>query len=332
MLTNFDPQHFPIIYDGSYWMSADFDPREYGRDIDFNRPFFEQWHELFSAVPKPNLNLIRCEDCDYCNYSIGCKYCYLTFNSLESENVHYSSLAFYCRDGLELFGCTRCELCFHCIRSEDCYRALFVDFSARCTDSAFLDNCQDCESCYQCCNIRNKQYCIQNKQYTKEEYTKIIERIDLQSFRVLEEENAKWYRFLVDQPLRAERMENCENSDGTVLSNCKDCRDCFNLQDGENNVNSYGRQLYDSCDTSGWEGSHRLLHGNGILSSRDILFSAIVEHSFSVEYSMSMFQSHDCFGCYGLRKSEYCILNKQYPKEEYEKLRALIIDHMKQTG
>ncbi|MDP2630803.1 MAG: hypothetical protein Q8P56_05360 [Candidatus Uhrbacteria bacterium] len=332
ILTNFDPEHFPVIYEGTYWMSADFDPREYGREFDFSRPFFEQWHELFLAVPKPSLTLFRCEDCSYCNYSIGCKHCYLTFNSLESENVHYSSLAFQCRDSIELFACTRCELCFHCIQSEDCYRALFVDFSARCTDSAFLYNCQDCAHCYQCSNIKNKHYCIRNEQYSQEEYNKMIERIDLQSFRVLEEETAVWNRFLADQPFRAERVVNCENSDGTMLRNCHDCHNCFNLSDGENNVNSYGQQLYDSVDASGWEGAHHLMRSGGILSSRDIAFSMIIEHSFTVWYSMFLYQSHDCFGCYGLRKSEYCILNKQYTKDEYESLRARIIDHMKQTG
>jgi hypothetical protein len=37
------------------------------------------------------------------------------------------------------------------------------------------------------------------------------------------------------------------------------------------------------------------------------------------------------FGCIGLRNQQYCILNKQYTKEEYEKTVALIIEHMQQT-
>jgi hypothetical protein len=30
-----------------------------------------------------------------------------------------------------------------------------------------------------------------------------------------------------------------------------------------------------------------------------------------------MFSSSDCFGCVGLKKKQYCILNKQYTKDEY---------------
>ena len=38
------------------------------------------------------------------------------------------------------------------------------------------------------------------------------------------------------------------------------------------------------------------------------------------------------FGCVGLKKKQYCILNKQYTKEEYEVLVPKIIEHMKRTG
>jgi len=38
-----------------------------------------------------------------------------------------------------------------------------------------------------------------------------------------------------------------------------------------------------------------------------------------------------CFGCVGIRKKEYCILNKQYTKDEYEELVPRIIEHMKST-
>jgi hypothetical protein len=38
--------------------------------------------------------------------------------------------------------------------------------------------------------------------------------------------------------------------------------------------------------------------------------------------------SSDLFGCVSLKKSQYCILNKQYTKEEHEGLVAKIIEHM----
>ena len=38
------------------------------------------------------------------------------------------------------------------------------------------------------------------------------------------------------------------------------------------------------------------------------------------------------FGCVGLKNKQYCILNKQYTKEEYETLVVRIIQQMQQTG
>ena len=40
----------------------------------------------------------------------------------------------------------------------------------------------------------------------------------------------------------------------------------------------------------------------------------------------------DCFGCVSLKKKQYCIFNKQYSKDEYEKLYKKIVQHMHSTS
>jgi hypothetical protein len=44
------------------------------------------------------------------------------------------------------------------------------------------------------------------------------------------------------------------------------------------------------------------------------------------------FYCSNSFGCIGLKRNEYCILNTQYTKEEYEKLVPQIIEKMKVDG
>ena len=39
-------------------------------------------------------------------------------------------------------------------------------------------------------------------------------------------------------------------------------------------------------------------------------------------------KTKDCFACSGLVEKQYCILNKQYTREEYESLVPKIIEHM----
>jgi len=51
-------------------------------------------------------------------------------------------------------------------------------------------------------------------------------------------------------------------------------------------------------------------------------------NSQQLEYCIQMHRSKNCFGCVGMKDKQYCIFNKQYTKEEYEKLRLQIIEHM----
>jgi hypothetical protein len=46
------------------------------------------------------------------------------------------------------------------------------------------------------------------------------------------------------------------------------------------------------------------------------------------QYVINTKSCSDLFGCVGLRKKKYCILNKQYSKEAFEEMRAKIIRHM----
>ncbi|MBP7805289.1 MAG: hypothetical protein KA052_03680, partial [Candidatus Pacebacteria bacterium] len=50
--------------------------------------------------------------------------------------------------------------------------------------------------------------------------------------------------------------------------------------------------------------------------------------SRDLEYCAYGIGSSNCFGCVGISKKNFCILNKQYSKEEYFELRDKIIKHM----
>ena len=38
-------------------------------------------------------------------------------------------------------------------------------------------HCRSCINCFACCGLSGQQYCIFNKQYTKEEYENIVAKI-----------------------------------------------------------------------------------------------------------------------------------------------------------
>jgi len=49
-------------------------------------------------------------------------------------------------------------------------------------------------------------------------------------------------------------------------------------------------------------------------------------------YLTNCFHSANLFGCTGMKKNQYCILNKQYSKDDYSKLCLKLVNHMKETG
>jgi hypothetical protein len=122
------------------------------------------------------------------------------------------------------------------------------------------------------------------------------------------------------------------NSTGNNLLNVNNCYDCNTISDTENSVNCIrGTKINNSLNCGGcWYGE---LNGNssGCSNSYSLKYSSWSQSRFS-EYLDLCIECENCFGCVGLRKKKYCILNKQYTKEEYEKLKVQIISNMKKDG
>jgi hypothetical protein len=66
----------------------------------------------------------------------------------------------------------------------------------------------------------------------------------------------------------------------------------------------------------------------GYWKINNIIFSNTIGDSSNIIYSNFCSASHHLFACIGLRSKQYCILNKQYTKGEYEELVPKIIKHM----
>ena len=61
-------------------------------------------------------------------------------------------------------------------------------------------------------------------------------------------------------------------------------------------------------------------------------FCHLCYDDMSVMYSDTCQNSQNLFGCVSVKKSEYMIFNKKYSKENYQKLKEKIIEHMRKTG
>jgi hypothetical protein len=86
------------------------------------------------------------------------------------------------------------------------------------------------------------------------------------------------------------------------------------------NINSDG-----SYNTYNWGGEI----GLGFFGNFDTTnYSIPTIIGLETNYTYMCFNSKNLFGCIGMRGKQYCILNKQYTKEEYEKMVEKIKKHM----
>ena len=94
------------------------------------------------------------------------------------------------------------------------------------------------------------------------------------------------------------------------------------------------RSVKDAMDVSTvGRNSERMYEAiNTAISANNCLFAAVSRNCHDIMYCYNCMYCHDCFACVGLKNQSYCIFNKQYTKEEYEKLVPEIIEYMTTTG
>jgi len=327
---------FPI-YENDEWWSDKWDARNFGRDFDFKKPFFEQFFALQSEVPR--LALIQqkpMENSVYCNAASRCKNCYLIFSANQNEDCYYGSWINYCRNCIDNLNIGDCELCYECVYSRNCYHCFFVQESKNCSDCYFVKNCIGCKDCFMSVNLVQKQYYIFNKPYSRDEYFKKLKQFDLGSRKIVQDLKQQFKKICGESIVKYYVGVSNENSTGNYINNTKNCFGCFELDDCEDAVYSMNLNKAKSVmDYSHWgEKAERIYEcqacGYDIFNLKfcNLCWTGCSD----LEYSDNCFSSHHCFGCVGLKKSSYCIFNKQYSKEEYEELVSRIREHMRRTG
>ena len=322
------------VYDQHEWHSDKWDAFEYGRDFDFNRPFFEQFDELMKDVPKISLFTSRNENSDYTNGAQQDRNCYMIFVSDHDEDCYYSYGIDSCKDCVECLNCFECTLCLECIDCSGSYNLAYSERAHNCSDSYFLHDCKNCKNCFGCYGLRGKEYHIFNEPHKKEEYEKKLKELNTGNIDTINHAKEVFAKKVSEQQIHQYYDGNKnENVTGDHIVNCKNCIECYDSGDLED----CGYLIFSFK-------SKDCFDGHVVVDQSELCYETISTiHQYNTQFTYcswyskdSMYLDHciscvDCFACSGLKKAKYCIFNKQYSKEEYESLKAKIIEHMKKT-
>lgn len=287
--------------------------------------FFDELLALQKSTPRIGSARLNNMNSEYTHNTAQCKNCYLLGNAVGNEDCMYGR-DFY--DNTNCADCDhilKCTLCYECLNSRECWNCSCLQDCANCLDCDYGYYLKDCQNCIGCVGLRKKKFCIFNEQYSEEEFSskkKSLTREQIEgNYEKLKRKTPRVFAIQL----------NCENCTGESVFNSRNihygfdinnCEDCCYVEEVKN--------IKNSADISFLEHSELCYEcsSNHILYDCNFCFMCLA--SSNIEYCEQVFNSKNCFGCIGLNHKEYCILNKQYSREEYEKQVAEIKKRLKE--
>src|SRR3989344_5698759 len=149
------------------------------RDIlsEYKRKFFEM---IRGAIHKPHHNEKSVNSSgDYILKSRNCFNCYFVE---DSERSAYSIGCHKIRDCYDV-SALNTEYSYQCSGAENVYKALFSKMAVECRNLEYSDFCTNCHDVFGCIALKNKSFCILNKQYEENEYWEELDRIKTKMLR-----------------------------------------------------------------------------------------------------------------------------------------------------
>lgn len=329
IISMYDDVPFPV-YEMHEWWSDKWSGLDYGQDVDFNRSIFEQLKVLHKTVPRMSIANFFCENTEYCNFSFESHNCYLVFGNVGNEDCCYGHIVWQSKNCFDCLYTYASEFCYECTDCFQCHTLFFSVDCDNCSDSRFLKNCVGCKHCFGCVGLKNKEFHIFNKSHTKDEYEAKMKEFNSGNIQIIKIAKERVENLIKEEIVKYFHGYNCEDSSGDYLYNCKNvfksfdlknCEDCSYCATLDSFNNSHDCNF--SAPPSDWCYNCLTITGHKMMMCHSCVGAS------ELIYCDNCPNSKHCFGCFGLKSQEYCIFNKKYAKEEYEKLVPQLITKMK---
>lgn len=290
--------------------------------------FFTELQKLIFAQPNLPSSVMNTENCDFCSEVYNSKnlsYCFDTYSTTDS---FYMFDSFMCADSGDCDYAVESELCYESVDPFKCFNCNFTEYCANSRDLDYCVRCFNSNDMFGCVNLSNKSFCIFNRQLTENEYReKIVEFKKMPPEKVLTIVEELKKKFPLTQTIEA---YNDNTYYGNYIHYDKNCYLCFDAAHDENC--SY---LYDSfyCTNSldlTYTGHNELTYQ--ALDSSNLFNCNFAIHSTNCQdssYLFRCFNVKNSLGCISLKNKEYCILNRQFTKEQYEQISGQILQELR---
>lgn len=297
--------------------------------------FYAEFRKLVENLPHNALSSKTAENCVFGDYIFRSKNTYLSYFINESQDCYYAEHLVNCRDCVDCMHLTSSELCYECIDGSQLYNCSFLQDCHNCSACDFAIDCINCKNCFGSFGLRNQSFCIFNKNYPEETYYEKVAQLKKNPpqkiLEVLLPEFDKHPR------LFARLLKGGENCFGDYIYFSKNCYSCFNVRNVENCF--YVSEMMhpevisrDCVDCDFVSESELCYECHNIHACSNSNFLDNCSGCSDSDYLLFCYNCRNCFGCMYLNNKEYCILNRQFSRNEYLFALGQIKEALKKAG
>ncbi|PJC37419.1 hypothetical protein CO046_00620 [Candidatus Peregrinibacteria bacterium CG_4_9_14_0_2_um_filter_53_11] len=297
--------------------------------------FVDEFRKLFERQPHNALVMRASEDSHFSDYLTNTKNAYLSWMLHDADNCAYSDFLIQCTGCVDCAFLANSELCYECVDCTGLYSCSYLQDCHNCTEVHHSVDCLNCRNCFGCVGLRQREFCIFNKQYSEEEYRMKVAALRKKSpaelLCVFNEE------FKSSPRLYRHGFKTHDDSSGDYLNKSSAAHQSFN-------ISSTIGALY-SCDiwATGGEASTVIdcdmssnltncYQCHNTHRSSDCLFLEGSTGCIDSEYLIDCLNCQNCFGCVYLKDKQYCLLNRQLTRDEYLHLLPQVKAALREAG
>lgn len=293
--------------------------------------FYQELKRVILSHPKRPAQVMNSENCEYGNYIYY------------SKNLYHCFDCGQCTDGARLFdtwqsaNCVDCdyskesERCFECVDANKCFNSNYLTYCQNVSDSYYSVDCTACHDIFGCVRLKSKSFCIFNRQLTQEEYREKVAKLKQlppeKIFPIVNE-------ILSKHPMTQTHEKQNENSPfGNYISYNRNSYLCFDATRNEfcgylydTSDNKYS---YDITQSSHCEMSLEVTDSTLIFNCEYVIFS---KNCIDSTYLVDCLNVKNSLGCVMLEHKQYCILNRQFSKEEYDRISKPLLAELRQKN
>lgn len=297
--------------------------------------FYSELRKLLFGKPANAMNSRSVENCTYGDYLYRCKNAYLSYFLTDSQDCYYSEYLYKSRDCIDCAYLSSSEMCLECVDGNDLYDCQYLQDCHGCARCSYCLDCFNCKDCFGCFGLRHKQFCIFNKPYTEADYhaklAELKKHPPAKVLKILAPEFEKHPR------IYARLLRGADQCFGDYIYFSKKCFQCYNVRNVEDSA--YVSEIMNpeqgsatSMDCTFVTNVSNCYECQTVSQASNCNFLEHCANCSDSEYLRYCYNCSNCFGCVYLSNKEYCILNRQFTRDEYLVALAEIKKQLKGKG